>query len=149
MIISGYGGNPFISHSLSWSRKSDISSNGMMFAKVWTPEDPRVTKLLTNNIDKHIDTIESNNKIQNSTWTSTTTSTNQINDALKSNDNNCHDKYDNNDLSIKSWSSNDTIENDSIDISKVWSHDNHNVKIALTKYDIEKHMTIDCVAVQS
>lgn len=42
--LSGSGGNPFISHSLSWSRKSDISPNGMMYAKVWTPEDPRTSK---------------------------------------------------------------------------------------------------------
>ncbi|XP_015601314.1 pancreas transcription factor 1 subunit alpha isoform X2 [Cephus cinctus] len=43
-IIIRSGGNPYISHSLSWSRKSDISPNGMMYAKVWTPEDPRATK---------------------------------------------------------------------------------------------------------
>ncbi|XP_032667251.1 pancreas transcription factor 1 subunit alpha-like isoform X1 [Odontomachus brunneus] len=44
VIVRGSGGNPFISHSLSWSRKSDISPNGMMYAKVWTPEDPRTPK---------------------------------------------------------------------------------------------------------
>ncbi|KAK2585360.1 hypothetical protein KPH14_010038 [Odynerus spinipes] len=44
VIVRGSGGNPFISHSLSWSRKSDISSNGTMYAKVWTPEDPRTSK---------------------------------------------------------------------------------------------------------
>ncbi|XP_011330452.1 pancreas transcription factor 1 subunit alpha isoform X2 [Ooceraea biroi] len=43
IIVRG-GGNPFISHSLSWSRKSDISPNGTMYAKVWTPEDPRTSK---------------------------------------------------------------------------------------------------------
>ncbi|XP_032667252.1 pancreas transcription factor 1 subunit alpha-like isoform X2 [Odontomachus brunneus] len=43
-VIVRSGGNPFISHSLSWSRKSDISPNGMMYAKVWTPEDPRTPK---------------------------------------------------------------------------------------------------------
>lgn len=43
-LVAGSGGNPFISHSLSWSRKSDISPNGTMYAKVWTPEDPRTTK---------------------------------------------------------------------------------------------------------
>lgn len=42
--ISGSEGNPFIFHSLSWSRKSDISPNGTMYAKVWTPEDPRTSK---------------------------------------------------------------------------------------------------------
>ncbi|XP_051162470.1 pancreas transcription factor 1 subunit alpha-like [Leptopilina boulardi] len=44
IIIRGSGVNSFISHSLSWSRKSETSSNGTMFAKVWTPEDPRMTK---------------------------------------------------------------------------------------------------------
>ncbi|XP_012288227.1 pancreas transcription factor 1 subunit alpha [Orussus abietinus] len=44
VIVRGSGGNPFISHSLSWSRKSDISPNGTMYAKVWTPEDPRLAK---------------------------------------------------------------------------------------------------------
>ncbi|CAL1679001.1 unnamed protein product [Lasius platythorax] len=44
IIVRGCGGNPFISHSLSWSRKSDISPNGTMYAKVWTPEDPRASK---------------------------------------------------------------------------------------------------------
>ncbi|XP_024881103.1 pancreas transcription factor 1 subunit alpha isoform X1 [Temnothorax curvispinosus] len=44
VIVRGSGGNPFISHSLSWSRKSDISPNGTMYAKVWTPEDPRTSK---------------------------------------------------------------------------------------------------------
>ncbi|XP_043668110.1 pancreas transcription factor 1 subunit alpha isoform X2 [Vespula pensylvanica] len=43
-IIVRSGGNPFISHSLSWSRESDVSSNGTMYAKVWTPEDPRTAK---------------------------------------------------------------------------------------------------------
>lgn len=43
-LVSGSGGNPFLSHSLSWSRKSDISPNGTMYAKVWTPEDPRANK---------------------------------------------------------------------------------------------------------
>ncbi|XP_015516024.1 pancreas transcription factor 1 subunit alpha isoform X2 [Neodiprion pinetum] len=44
IIVRGSGGNPFLSHSLSWSRKSDISPNGTMYAKVWTPEDPRANK---------------------------------------------------------------------------------------------------------
>ncbi|XP_035722137.1 pancreas transcription factor 1 subunit alpha-like [Vespa mandarinia] len=44
IIVRGSGGNPFISHSLSWSRESDVSSNGTMYAKVWTPEDPRTAK---------------------------------------------------------------------------------------------------------
>ncbi|XP_076624545.1 uncharacterized protein LOC143343484 [Colletes latitarsis] len=44
VIVRGSEGNPFIFHSLSWSRKSDISPNGMMYAKVWTPEDPRASK---------------------------------------------------------------------------------------------------------
>ncbi|XP_033174581.1 pancreas transcription factor 1 subunit alpha-like isoform X1 [Bombus vosnesenskii] len=44
VIIRGSEGNPFIFHSLSWSRKSDISPNGTMYAKVWTPEDPRTSK---------------------------------------------------------------------------------------------------------
>lgn len=43
-VFSGSGVNSFISHSLSWSRKSETSSSGTMFAKVWTPEDPRMTK---------------------------------------------------------------------------------------------------------
>ncbi|XP_066600829.1 pancreas transcription factor 1 subunit alpha isoform X2 [Prorops nasuta] len=46
-VIIRSGGNPFISHSLSWSRKTEISSNGLMRAKVWTPEDPRTTKVGT------------------------------------------------------------------------------------------------------
>ncbi|XP_043263886.1 uncharacterized protein LOC122404067 [Colletes gigas] len=44
VIVRGSEGNPFIFHSLSWSRKSDISPNGTMYAKVWTPEDPRASK---------------------------------------------------------------------------------------------------------
>ncbi|XP_033327388.1 48 related 1 isoform X1 [Megalopta genalis] len=44
IIVRGSEGNPFIFHSLSWSRKSDISPNGTMYAKVWTPEDPRTSK---------------------------------------------------------------------------------------------------------
>ncbi|XP_076221396.1 48 related 1 isoform X2 [Nomia melanderi] len=43
-VIVRSEGNPFIFHSLSWSRKSDISPNGTMYAKVWTPEDPRTSK---------------------------------------------------------------------------------------------------------
>lgn len=40
----GNGSNPFIFHSLSWSRKSDILPNGRIYAKVWFPEDPRTSK---------------------------------------------------------------------------------------------------------
>ncbi|XP_033212101.1 pancreas transcription factor 1 subunit alpha-like [Belonocnema kinseyi] len=42
IVVRGIGGNPYISHSLSWSRKSETSPNGKMFAKVWMPADPRM-----------------------------------------------------------------------------------------------------------
>ncbi|XP_057331013.1 uncharacterized protein LOC130671252 isoform X2 [Microplitis mediator] len=44
IILHSYCGDPYIAHSLSWSRKAEKSSTGTMFAKVWTPEDPRSTK---------------------------------------------------------------------------------------------------------
>ncbi|XP_043282421.1 pancreas transcription factor 1 subunit alpha isoform X2 [Venturia canescens] len=47
VIVYGSAGNQFISHSLSWSRKTDILPNGTIFAKVWTPEDPRTSKTAT------------------------------------------------------------------------------------------------------
>lgn len=37
LIISGDG----FSHSLSWHRKGDRMSSGRLYARVWTPEDPR------------------------------------------------------------------------------------------------------------
>lgn len=36
-IVSGDG----ISHSLSWHRKGDRMSSGRLYARVWTPDDPR------------------------------------------------------------------------------------------------------------
>lgn len=118
-----------------------------MFAKVWTPEDPRVTKLVTNNIDKQIETIELNK--QNNTWTSTDVTS----DTKNNNTNNFIEKFDDQtELSVKPWSSSssssvETMKHENMDIGKIWS--NNNDKTALTKYDMEKHMSIDCVAVQS
>lgn len=31
-------------HSLSWHRKGDRIIGGKMYARVWTPEDPRATQ---------------------------------------------------------------------------------------------------------
>lgn len=44
-FFSGHRGSPNLSHSLSWSRQADVTSNGTMFAKIWTPEDPRILKI--------------------------------------------------------------------------------------------------------
>lgn len=42
-IFIGSGGI-YTAHSLSWSRQKEPNSNGIMYAKVWTPEDPRASK---------------------------------------------------------------------------------------------------------
>lgn len=45
MFTPGAYGSPYATHSLSWSsNKENGCTNGMMFAKVWTPEDPRTVK---------------------------------------------------------------------------------------------------------
>lgn len=38
--IPGMNGS-YTAHSLSWHRDKDPNPNGIMIAKVWTPEDPR------------------------------------------------------------------------------------------------------------
>ncbi|KAK9704116.1 Helix-loop-helix DNA-binding domain [Popillia japonica] len=43
IIVRGSGGI-YTAHSLSWSRQKEPNSNGIMYAKVWTPEDPRASK---------------------------------------------------------------------------------------------------------
>ncbi|XP_022913638.1 pancreas transcription factor 1 subunit alpha-like [Onthophagus taurus] len=43
VIIRG-SGSVYTAHSLSWSRQKEPGSNGIMYAKVWTPEDPRTNK---------------------------------------------------------------------------------------------------------
>ncbi|GJQ70618.1 putative protein dimerization [Trypoxylus dichotomus] len=43
IIVRGSGGI-YTAHSLSWSRQKEPNSNGIMYAKVWTPEDPRTSK---------------------------------------------------------------------------------------------------------
>ncbi|XP_017770710.1 PREDICTED: pancreas transcription factor 1 subunit alpha [Nicrophorus vespilloides] len=43
IILRGSGGS-YTAHSLSWSRDKEPNPNGIMFAKVWTPEDPRSGK---------------------------------------------------------------------------------------------------------
>ncbi|KAB0798651.1 hypothetical protein PPYR_09644 [Photinus pyralis] len=43
IIVRGSGGL-YTAHSLSWSRQKEPNSNGIMYAKVWTPEDPRANK---------------------------------------------------------------------------------------------------------
>lgn len=45
-IVSGIGAGHYTAHSLSWSRTKDVNANGIMYAKVWTPEDPRANKHL-------------------------------------------------------------------------------------------------------
>ncbi|XP_067005709.1 pancreas transcription factor 1 subunit alpha [Anabrus simplex] len=44
IILRGGYGSPFTAHSLSWSSNKENGCNGIMFAKVWTPEDPRASK---------------------------------------------------------------------------------------------------------
>ncbi|XP_014258365.1 pancreas transcription factor 1 subunit alpha [Cimex lectularius] len=41
VIIRGSYGCPYAAHSLSWSSDKENGRNGVMFAKVWTPADPR------------------------------------------------------------------------------------------------------------
>lgn len=43
IFISGVGGL-YTAHSLSWSRVKEPNPNGIMHAKVWIPEDPRMSK---------------------------------------------------------------------------------------------------------
>ncbi|KAK4878983.1 hypothetical protein RN001_007129 [Aquatica leii] len=43
IIVRGSSGL-YTAHSLSWSRQKEPNSNGTMYAKVWTPEDPRTNK---------------------------------------------------------------------------------------------------------
>ncbi|XP_022189447.2 pancreas transcription factor 1 subunit alpha isoform X1 [Nilaparvata lugens] len=41
IIVRGAYGSPYAAHSLSWSSNKENGCNGVMYAKVWTPEDPR------------------------------------------------------------------------------------------------------------
>ncbi|XP_019874234.1 pancreas transcription factor 1 subunit alpha [Aethina tumida] len=43
IIVRGSGGL-YTAHSLSWSRTKETTTNGIMHAKVWMPEDPRTNK---------------------------------------------------------------------------------------------------------
>ncbi|XP_023712042.1 pancreas transcription factor 1 subunit alpha [Cryptotermes secundus] len=49
IILRGGYGSPFTAHSLSWSSNKENGCNGIMFAKVWTPEDPRSNKGMAHN----------------------------------------------------------------------------------------------------
>ncbi|GFG34671.1 hypothetical protein Cfor_03080 [Coptotermes formosanus] len=49
VILRGGYGSPFTAHSLSWSSNKENGCNGIMFAKVWTPEDPRSNKGISHN----------------------------------------------------------------------------------------------------
>ncbi|XP_069699346.1 pancreas transcription factor 1 subunit alpha isoform X1 [Periplaneta americana] len=49
IILRGGYGSPFTAHSLSWSSNKENGCNGIMFAKVWTPEDPRSNKGMNHN----------------------------------------------------------------------------------------------------
>ncbi|KAK6618634.1 hypothetical protein RUM43_013025 [Polyplax serrata] len=44
VVVRGYYGG---THSLSWSSNKENGCNGIMHAKVWTPEDPRANKSST------------------------------------------------------------------------------------------------------
>ncbi|KAL1116556.1 hypothetical protein AAG570_005028 [Ranatra chinensis] len=41
IILRGGFGSPYGVHSLSWSSDRDAGRRGVMYAKVWTPADPR------------------------------------------------------------------------------------------------------------
>ncbi|BES91081.1 unnamed protein product [Nesidiocoris tenuis] len=41
VIIRGSYGCPYAAHSLSWSSDKENGRRGVMYAKVWTPADPR------------------------------------------------------------------------------------------------------------
>ncbi|KAI5699933.1 hypothetical protein M8J76_003843 [Diaphorina citri] len=43
IIVRAYG-SPYSAHSLSWSSNKENGCNGIMFAKVWTPESPSINK---------------------------------------------------------------------------------------------------------
>lgn len=43
VLVTGSGSH-CTAHSLSWSRDKEPNSNGIMYAKIWTPEDPRAIK---------------------------------------------------------------------------------------------------------
>ncbi|XP_023941572.1 pancreas transcription factor 1 subunit alpha [Bicyclus anynana] len=45
-------GSNYQSHSLSWSRRGERPSGGTLHAKIWVPEDPRMSTRSTNIIDK-------------------------------------------------------------------------------------------------
>ncbi|XP_075211816.1 pancreas transcription factor 1 subunit alpha-like isoform X2 [Lycorma delicatula] len=47
IIVRAYG-SPYAAHSLSWSSNKENGCNGVMYAKVWTPEDPRANKNCSN-----------------------------------------------------------------------------------------------------
>ncbi|XP_054289082.1 pancreas transcription factor 1 subunit alpha [Macrosteles quadrilineatus] len=44
VIVRGAYGSPYAVHSLSWHSDKENSASGVMYAKVWTPEDPRANK---------------------------------------------------------------------------------------------------------
>ncbi|RZF45767.1 hypothetical protein LSTR_LSTR012939 [Laodelphax striatellus] len=48
IIVRGAYGSPYAAHSLSWSSNKENGCNGVMYAKVWTPEDPRAAKHANN-----------------------------------------------------------------------------------------------------
>lgn len=39
-----------ISHSLSWHRKGDRNPNIKLYARLWTPEDPRGNRISSNSL---------------------------------------------------------------------------------------------------
>ncbi|XP_046679161.1 pancreas transcription factor 1 subunit alpha [Homalodisca vitripennis] len=48
VIVRGAYGSPYATHSLSWSSNKENGCTGVMYAKVWTPEDPRANKSSAN-----------------------------------------------------------------------------------------------------
>lgn len=138
----GYGGNPFISHSLSWSRKSDISPNGMMFAKVWTPEDPRLIKSSSSSVTK-VECLDVN-KI----WTPE--------DSRASKSGGASNRFESIEMP-KAWTPEDPralkngcLTNDNMEMAKTWAQDSarHTIKPG-SDSTLDKHLTLDCVAVQA
>ncbi|XP_015116900.1 neurogenic differentiation factor 1 [Diachasma alloeum] len=133
VIVHSYGGNPFISHSLSWSRKSDISPNGMMFAKVWTPEDPRLSK--NSSALSKIDSME-----MGKGWSPEETQTSKSESST--------DKFESPEMP-KAWTPEEhgvlkNSINESMEMAKTWQEPRSSLKICM-----EKHLSLDCVAVQS
>lgn len=116
----------------------------MMFAKVWTPEDPRVSKNLSNSLTK----IESINI--GKVWTPE--------DSRSSKTGGVGNKYETIEMP-KAWTPEDPraiksgcLNTDRMEMAKTWSQDQSS-RAETTKdasvSNIEKHMTLDCVVVQS